>query len=61
VLLSGERIEIGERIRDIVEDRDGRLILWTERAYVAPTSGAIVVVEPVIENGGLAKVSMAAR
>ena len=29
-----EPIEIGERIRDIIEDNDGRIVLWTEVSIV---------------------------
>ena len=29
-LIFAERIPIGERIRDVIEDPSGRLILWTE-------------------------------
>ena len=45
-----ERIPIGERIRDIMEDANGRLILWTEELIEAPTQTAIVIVEPVVED-----------
>lgn len=45
-----ERIHIGERIRDIIEDTDGRLILWTEQLRTPPTQTAIVVVELAAED-----------
>jgi len=45
-----ERIEIGDRIRDIMEDASGRLILWTEKSIDPPTETAIVIVEPVLED-----------
>jgi cytochrome c2 len=45
-----ERIEIGERIRDILEDANGRLILWTEASFEAPTQTTIVIVEPPEDN-----------
>ena len=45
-----ERIEIGERIRDFVEDADGRLILWTEDRIEAPTQTKIVVIEPFLAD-----------
>ena len=41
-----ERIAIHERIRDILEDSNGRLILWTEALRDAPTQTSIVIVEP---------------
>jgi aldose sugar dehydrogenase len=41
-----ERIEMGGRIRDIMEDKNGRLILWTEQSLEGPTETAIVIVEP---------------
>ena len=47
-----ERIEIGERIRDLIEDRDGRLILWIEGSYSTPTYGGVVVVEPLRQDDG---------
>lgn len=47
-----ERIPIGERIRDIIEDRDGRLILWTEALIEAPTQTTIVIIEPFVEGDG---------
>jgi len=31
---SAERVEIGERIRDLVEGPDGRIILWTDTATI---------------------------
>ena len=49
-----ERIEIGERIRDIMEDADGRLVLWTEKAIEPPCQTAIVIVEPIVEADGQA-------
>jgi glucose/arabinose dehydrogenase/cytochrome c2 len=45
-----ERIDIGERIRDLMEDTNGRLILWTEEAIEAPSQTAVVIVEPVVEE-----------
>ena len=47
-----ERIEIGERIRDVIEDDEGRLILFTERTHPGPTEAALVVVEPVEQGSG---------
>ena len=44
-----ERIDIGERIRDVVESEDGRLILWTEATHPGPTGASLVVVEPVTD------------
>jgi cytochrome c2 len=41
-----EKIEIGWRIRDLLEDADGRLILLTEQGNNAPTEAAIIVIEP---------------
>jgi aldose sugar dehydrogenase len=49
-VVSTERIAVGERIRDLVEDQGGRLVLWTERGDKPPTAGALVVIEPVL-NG----------
>jgi cytochrome c2 len=42
-----ERIEIGWRIRDLIEDKNGRLILWTEQSNFGPTPSAIIIIEPV--------------
>jgi cytochrome c2 len=50
-VISTEKIEIGSRVRDVMEGEDGRLILWTEKAHQGPTSGALVVIEPVVEPG----------
>jgi cytochrome c2 len=41
-----EKIEIGWRIRDLIEDANGRLILLTELENNAPTQTAIIVIEP---------------
>jgi cytochrome c2 len=41
-----EKIEIGWRIRDLIEDANGRLILLTEFENNAPTETAIIVIEP---------------
>ena len=49
-VVTTERIEIGDRVRDLIEDEDGRLILWTEKTHPGPTSGALVVIEPVGEQ-----------
>ncbi len=38
-----ERIDIGEKIRDLVEGGDGRFILWTDR-------GHILTLQPALEN-----------
>ena len=38
-----EPIEVGERIRDIIEDNEGRIILWTDQ-------GSIVLMEPFVEK-----------
>lgn len=38
-----EPIPIGERIRDIIEDQDGRIVLWTD-------AQSIVIVEPMNET-----------
>ena len=38
-----EAIVIGERIRDIIEDQNGRIVLWTD-------SGSIVFMETVVEE-----------
>jgi len=38
-----EPIEIGERIRDIIEDNEGRIVLWTDE-------GSIVFIEPIVEK-----------
>jgi cytochrome c len=40
-----EPIEIGERIRDIVEGRDGRLVLWTD-------TSSIISLTPAEGTGG---------
>jgi len=48
--ISAERIVIGERIRDIMEDSNGRLILWTEASIDAPTQTTIIIVERVEDN-----------
>jgi cytochrome c2 len=45
-VVTTERIEIGERVRDLIEDEEGRLILWTEKSHPGPTSTALVVIEP---------------
>jgi cytochrome c2 len=45
-----ERIRIGERIRDMIQDENGRLVLWTEQLLVAPTQTALVIVEPVSDD-----------
>ena len=42
-----ERIDVGWRIRDLIEDKNGRLILWTEQSFLGPTPSAIVIIEPV--------------
>jgi aldose sugar dehydrogenase len=47
-VISTEKIGIGSRVRDVIEGEDGRLILWTENTK---TSGALVVIEPVVEQG----------
>lgn len=38
-----ESIKIDERIRDIIEDNEGRIVLWTDQ-------GSIVFIEPVVEK-----------
>jgi glucose/arabinose dehydrogenase/cytochrome c2 len=45
-----ERLKVGKRIRDVMEDRNGRLVLWTEENQLAPTQTAIVIIEPVTEK-----------
>ena len=47
-IIFAERIPIGERIRDVIEDASGRLILWTEARIDAPTQTTIVVIEPMV-------------
>jgi cytochrome c2 len=47
-----ERIPIGERVRDVIQDRHGRLILWTEQLNDAPTQASIIVLEPAAAEGG---------
>ena len=49
-VVTTERIEIGDRVRDLIEDEDGRLILWTEKTHPGPTSVALVVIEPLGEQ-----------
>jgi cytochrome c2 len=60
VLLT-ERIAIQERVRDIAQDANGRLILWTEEAITAPTNTAIVVIEPVADGNKDAMVGLTER
>jgi aldose sugar dehydrogenase len=60
-VVSMERIGIGERIRDLVTDHEGRLILWTEGSITPPTSGAVIIVEPVLRSNGTAPVSLTSR
>jgi cytochrome c len=45
-----EQIKIGLRVRDVIQDREGRLILWTESSRSVPAEGAIVVLEPVHDD-----------
>jgi len=45
-----ERIPVGERIRDIMEDANGRLVLWTEASIDAPTQTTIIIVERAEDN-----------
>ena len=49
-IVFAERILVGERIRDVMEDPSGRLILWTEATIEPPTQTTIVVIEPVVEG-----------
>jgi cytochrome c2 len=49
-VVTTERIEIGDRVRDLIEDEDGRLILWTENTHPGPALGGLVVIEPVVTN-----------
>jgi cytochrome c2 len=59
-VVSTEKIEIGSRVRDVIEGEDGRLILWTEKTHPGPTSGALVVIEPVVGQGAPGSVMAAA-
>jgi cytochrome c2 len=45
-----ERINIGARIRDMLEDDNGILVLQTEQSFKPPTRAGIVIVEPVVKN-----------
>jgi cytochrome c2 len=49
-VIFAERIPIGQRIRDIIEGPRGRLFLWTEASFDAPTEGMVVTVEPSSES-----------
>jgi cytochrome c2 len=40
-----EKIFIGKRVRAILEDPEGRLVLWTEGGFDAPTTGSVVMLE----------------
>ena len=44
-IVLAERIEIGERVRDLLELSDGRLLLWTD-------DGALVTIEPATGTSG---------
>jgi cytochrome c2 len=57
-IASMERIDIGERIRDIEQDRDGRLVLWTEASPTYPRDAAVVILEPVLRDGARATTSL---
>jgi cytochrome c2 len=46
-VVTTERIEIGDRVRDLIEDEEGRLILWTEKTHPGPTTAGLVVIEPL--------------
>jgi cytochrome c2 len=51
--LFAEQIKIGERVRDVMEDKDGRIVLWTEEAFRAPTNYSVVVIEPAADARSL--------
>jgi cytochrome c2 len=40
-----EPINVGRRVRSMVEDSEGRIVLWTEGDFFAPTTGSVVVLE----------------
>lgn len=40
-----EKVYVGERVRALLEDPEGRLVLWTEGSFDAPTTGSIVTLE----------------
>lgn len=44
-VLFQEPIDIDRRIRSIIEDPQGRLVIWAEDSFFAPTTGSIVVLE----------------
>ena len=52
-----EKLAIGERIRDLIETRDGRLLLWTEGSIEPPTDAGLVVIEPATDGAGIAKLT----
>ncbi len=56
-----ERIEIGARIRDFVQDKDGRLVMWTEALSAGPTPASIVIVEPADAPDVLARLTSVER
>jgi cytochrome c2 len=60
-VMFAERIEIGERVRDILQDRDGRLVLWTEEQRVPPTYTAVVVIDEVKDARSIEGLSSAER
>ena len=45
-----ERIDIHVRIRDLIEDNDGRIIIWTNNNFEPPTEGEIVILEPNLDT-----------
>jgi cytochrome c2 len=45
-VIFAESIQIGWRIRDIIEDQQGRIVLWTEEFNNAPTQTSIIIIEP---------------
>jgi cytochrome c len=48
-----ERIAVGWRIRDIIEDKQGRLVLCAEEVNDPPTQLSIVFIEPAVSEPAL--------
>jgi glucose/arabinose dehydrogenase/cytochrome c2 len=46
------QMNLGHRVRDVLEDREGRLILWTETFPLAPGTAGVIVLEPVRSADG---------
>jgi aldose sugar dehydrogenase len=46
-----ERIQVGGRIRDLIEDAEGRLLLWTEQSNIGPTRAGLVTIERRAREG----------